>query len=46
MASKTPEQIARQIERWHRRLAPEFPDIDPHDLDLIIAAMLRSPRDN
>lgn len=36
---------ARQIEHWHRRLAPKFPDIDPHDLDLIIAALLRTPRE-
>jgi hypothetical protein len=35
----------RQIERWRERLAPQFPDIDPHDLDLIIAALLRSPRE-
>lgn len=34
---------ARQIEHWHKRLAPKFPDIDPHDLDLIIAALLRTP---
>ncbi len=36
---------ARQIEHWHKRLAPKFPDIDPHDLDLIIAALLRTPRE-
>jgi len=29
----------------HKRLAPEFPDIDPHDLDLIIAALLRTPKE-
>jgi len=31
---------AQQIAHWHRLLAPMFPDIDPHDLDLIIAAQL------
>ncbi|MCG8607147.1 hypothetical protein MJD09_19450 [bacterium] len=36
---------ARQIERWHKRLAPKLPDIDPHDLDLIIAALLRTPKE-
>lgn len=39
------EKLARQIERWHKRLAPQLPDIDSHDLDLIIAAQLRSPRE-
>jgi hypothetical protein len=36
---------ARQIEHWRERLAPQFPDIDPHDLELIIAALLRTPRE-
>jgi len=45
IAVKTPEQIAKQIELWHQRLAPELPDIDPHDLDLIIAAILRNARE-
>lgn len=35
----------RRIERWRKILAPEFPDIDPHDLDLIIAALLRTPKE-
>lgn len=39
------EKRARQIERWHKRLAPQFPEIDPHDLDLIIAALLRTPKE-
>ncbi|HEX9652544.1 MAG TPA: hypothetical protein VGA99_02440 [bacterium] len=39
------EKCARRIERWHRRLAPQFPEIDPHDLDLIIAALLRTPKE-
>jgi hypothetical protein len=42
---KSHEQLVRKIDRWRRRLAPEMPDIDPHDLDLIIAAMLRSRRE-
>jgi hypothetical protein len=39
------EKRARQIERWHKKLAPQFPEIDPHDLDLIIAALLRTPKE-
>jgi len=38
-------KLAKKIVRWHKILAPQFPDIDPHDLDLIIAAQLRSPRE-
>ncbi len=37
------EKLARQIEHWRKRLAPQFPDIDLHDLDLIIASLLRTP---
>ena len=39
------EKRARQIERWHKILAPQFQHIDPHDLDLIIAAQLRTRRE-
>lgn len=39
------ENRARQIERWHKKLAPQFPEIDPQDLDLIIAALLRTPKE-
>lgn len=39
------EKRARQIERWHKRLAPKFPDIAPYDLDLILAALLRTPKE-
>jgi hypothetical protein len=39
------EKRARQIELWHEHLAPQFPEIDPHDLDLIIAALLRTPKE-
>jgi hypothetical protein len=35
----------RQIERWHKILAPKLPHIDPHDLDLIIAGMLKTPKE-
>ncbi len=39
------EKLANRIERWHKILAPQLPDIDPHDLDLIIAAQLRTPEE-
>jgi hypothetical protein len=37
------KKFAQKLEYWHKRLAPEFPDIDPHDLNLIIASMLKTP---
>ncbi|MDZ7290600.1 MAG: hypothetical protein ONB44_03110 [candidate division KSB1 bacterium] len=39
------EKLARRIERWHKRLAPQFPDIDPHDLDLIIGELLKTRKE-
>lgn len=36
------ERLARRVERWHERLAPQFPEIDPHDLHLIIESLLRT----
>ena len=39
------QKRVRQVERWHKILAPKFPDIDPHDLDLIIAGMLKTPKE-
>jgi hypothetical protein len=38
------KKLVRRIERWHRILAPKFPEIDPHDLDLIIHCMLKTPK--
>lgn len=38
-------KFARRIEYWYKRLAPKYPDIDPHDLHLIIASLLRTPRE-
>jgi hypothetical protein len=37
------KKLARQIELWYKRLAPKFRDIDPRDLNLIIASMLKDP---
>jgi len=39
------EKRVRQIERWHKVLASKLPHIDPHDLDLIIAGMLKTPKE-
>ena len=37
------KRLARQIELWYKRLAPKFPNIDPRDLNLIIASLLKHP---
>ena len=39
------EARARRTERWYKRLAPQFPDIDPHDLHLIIESLLRTRKE-
>lgn len=39
------KKLAGQIELWNKRLAPKFPDIDPHDLGLIIASLLKTPKE-
>jgi hypothetical protein len=36
------EEFAQKLEYWHKLLAPELPDIDPHDLNLIVASMLKT----
>ena len=41
--TRTNDQFARRIAWWHKKLAPKYPEIDPHDLDLIIAALLKTP---
>jgi hypothetical protein len=30
-----------KVEHWHRRLEPRFPDIDPHDLRMILRSMFQ-----
>jgi|GEM_PF-6703250 len=37
------KKSAQKLEYWHKLLAPELRDIDPHDLNLIIASMLKTP---
>lgn len=33
--------LAREVARWQRKLAPRLPDVDPHDLHLILWSFLR-----
>lgn len=33
--------LNRRVDWWRRRLAPKLPDVDPHDLDLILSSILR-----
>jgi hypothetical protein len=40
-----PEKRARQIERWHKILAPRLPHIAPQILDLIIEAQLKTRKE-
>jgi hypothetical protein len=30
-----------RIDEWQRRLAPRFPDIDPHDLRMMVRSILQ-----
>lgn len=39
------EKFARRVARKCEVLAPQLPEIDPHDLELIVAALLRTPRE-
>jgi hypothetical protein len=45
LALAAAQNRVRQIERWHKILAPKLPHIDPHDLDLIIAGMLKTRKE-
>jgi hypothetical protein len=35
------ERWLEQVDLWYRRLAPEMPDIDPHDLRMILRSLLQ-----
>ena len=39
------EKHARKIEKWHKIIAPQLPHIDPHDLDLILSSLLKTPKE-
>ena len=38
-------ELAARVERLHRRLSPLFPNIDPHDLEMILTSLLRRRRE-
>ena len=42
---KKTQQLAREIDQWQQRLAPELSDVDSHDLHLILWSMLRRKYD-
>lgn len=35
------EAWVAQIDQWQRNLEPRFPDIDPHDLRMILRSLLQ-----
>lgn len=35
------ERWLEQVDLWYRRLAPKMPDIDPHDLRMILRSLLQ-----
>lgn len=35
------EQWVQQIDAWQRKLAPQFRDIDPHDLRMMLRSILQ-----
>ncbi len=39
--SRNRREWVRDLDRWADRLAPRFPDIERHDLELILYEMLR-----
>lgn len=41
MAADEIREWIEQIDRWQRRLAPQFPDVDPHDLRMMLRSILQ-----
>jgi hypothetical protein len=37
------EKWVADIDEWQRRLSKELPDIDPHDLRMILRSLLQPP---
>lgn len=35
------ERWVQQIDAWQEKLAPRFPEIDPHDLRMILRSLLQ-----
>ena len=42
---KPSSNLTSRVQRLHKRLLPQFPDIDPHDLEMILTSLLRRPRE-
>ena len=42
---KSSSNLAGRVKRLHKRLSPLFPNIDPHDLELILTSLLRPRRE-
>jgi len=44
---RTPKEwgawLAAEVRKKHAELAPQLPDVDPEDLDLILTSLLRPP---
>ncbi len=45
MKKNPSSNLASRVERLHKRLSPLFPNIDPHDLEMILTSLLRRPRE-
>jgi hypothetical protein len=41
MASKVIEDWLRQVDEWQERLQPQFPQIDPHDLRMVLRSLFQ-----
>jgi hypothetical protein len=39
---KKSAKLAREIEQWQKKLAPQLPEMDAHDLRLILWSILRN----
>jgi len=45
MKKNPSSNLASRVERLQKRLSPLFPNIDPHDLEMILTSLLRRPRE-
>ena len=41
MAAPEIEEWIRKVDLWQARLAPQFPEIDPHDLRMILRSIFQ-----
>ena len=45
MKKNPSSNLAARVERLHKRLSPLLPNIDPHDLEMILTSLLRRRRE-